>query len=165
MEILAIDPGETESHYVIWNGKQVSEAWSGSNEALLEILRKKAENMRHLFVVVEGFNARGQRLGQDSVNTIEWYARFFQCVQGAAGKAACSIVRRNAVKKHLLGQINGDNTAIRMVLLDRFGPKPTKVKPNKVYGDIKLKDHQWQAFALAVTVLDRMQAVDAQLEE
>jgi hypothetical protein len=168
MHILAIDPGETESHFVIWDTTQVKKAWSGDNEDLLRILRDYTKDYLYpdLFIAVEGYNPRGQRLGHNALSTIEWYTRFFQCVRETSPRLPCSIVRRAEVWKHITGKGSGvGDSEIMHTLIDRFGDKPTKKRPNKVYGDIKLRGDQWQAFALAVTVADRLQRVNTRLEE
>jgi hypothetical protein len=67
------------------------------------------------------------------------------------------LIRRIDVKKHILGTVNGDDAAVKRALEDRFGDKGTKDNHGFFWG---MKADCWQAYALAVTYLDRLKEGD-----
>lgn len=158
--ILAIDPGTTHSGYVvcedsIHRGGQdvVLEHGVMSNEEALDILFEKDGITG---VVIEKFVSRYQRLGQDSVDTIEWQGMFRIASSARMFVQARMIPRADVVKA--LGCCGGSgDPAVRMALIDRFGGKAKaiglKKTPGPLYG---IKSHEWAALALAVTYSMKM---------
>jgi hypothetical protein len=155
MDVFAIDPGTFQSAFVVWNGQCIKGAGIIPNEDLLLKLRTlHTLNLIDPFVVCEQMDATGQRIGEETIQTICWYGRFWGAVDENRPRIGFSLIRRSDVGLHLCFATHPGDTAIGIVLRDRFGPKPTKKKPNKVYGEFRLKRDEWQAFALAVTFMD-----------
>jgi hypothetical protein len=65
-------------------------------------------------------------------------------------------VERREVKLHLCGQARAKDSNIIQALKDRFGDKGTKNKPGLTYG---MRKDLWQAFALAVTCMDKPELI------
>jgi len=140
-----VDAGTRESHLVSWDswGEQPCQCWSFPNEDALSVLRSHGRGISRLgdVVVIESMDARGMRLGQDTLDTILWIGRF----QEASGGV---LVPRSVVKDVLVGHRKADDAAIRIRLIDMLGGPGTKKDPGPTYGVTK---HRWQALAVAVT--------------
>ena len=100
-------------------------------------------------MVIEMVASYGMAVGETVFETVFWIGRFFQAYDGKAHR-----LYRKDVKMHLCHSMRAKGSNITQALRDRFGEKPTKTRPNPIFGDIKLKGHEWQAFALAVTWWD-----------
>ena len=151
MEIVAIDPGTEQSAYVVWNGKQVLDSGIVENAILEAMLHLDGGCLSLMGVcVIEKIASYGMAVGQTVFETVYWTGRF-ACAFGPA------VVRvpRKEVCLHICHSARAKDANISAALKDRFGDKPTKNNPNPVYGDIKLKADEWQAFALAVTWFDK----------
>lgn len=147
MKILAIDPGSTQSAYLVWNGKKVEDAGKILNTELRDYLIRAAyKDLHHL--VIEKVTIY-QRADNNIHDTILWTGRFIE-----AWTVDYSLVTRSDVKSHLCPGLKGANdSTVIAALKDRFGrPSTKKNGPNLVYD--KLKADEWQAFALAVTWWD-----------
>lgn len=153
MRILAIDPGTIDSGIVVWNGRQVLEAKKISNQDVIEYIKFNAE-IDFDEIVIEEIRSYGRTVGQEIFDTCVWCGRFDQLWHDISEKESYFIPRIE-VKKHLCHRHIANDAEIRQVLIDRFGPKPTKKHPNLVYGKYKLKKDEWQALALAVTWYDK----------
>jgi hypothetical protein len=147
--ILAIDPGTTESAYVLWDGKTILEHAKLENRHIHELYR-----MFELpDLVIEMVASYGMPVGREVFETCVWIGRFIGRYENICEKPVTLIVR-NGVKMHLCHQTKGVNdSVIRQALIDRFGKPGTKKSQGLTYG---LKADTWQAFALAVTAWDQM---------
>lgn len=149
MRVLGVDPGTRESHIVSYLSStgRVEFSWSGTNEKAKVIVRGWAAEGAQ--VAIESMDARGMRLGQETLDTLIWIGRF----QEASGGV---LVRRSEVKLHLCGTMKADDAAIRLVLCDRLGKPGTKKNPGPTFG---CAGHLWQALAVAVTYAEKYNAV------
>jgi hypothetical protein len=161
MSVLAVDPGTTESAFVHYDPKSRSILWKDKtgNQSVRDILASfnPYDDCR---LVIEMVACYGQPVGAEVFETAVWIGRF----EEAALQRGCFAAHpyrmvRNEVKKHLCHKIVGVNdSVIRQVLIDRFGPtKETaignKKKPGPLYG---VSGDVWQALALAVTFADQL---------
>ncbi len=139
--ILAIDPGTTESALVLWDGKNVLSAGIFTNDEIIGILKSTTQKT----MAIEMVASYGMAVGASVFETVFWIGRFCEAFPGEWVK-----IYRKDVKMHLCHSMRAKNSNIRQALVDRFGNRPTKARPNPVYGDIKLATHMWSAFAIAV---------------
>jgi len=146
MAILAIDPGPEQSGVVEWDGKRVISAAILPNNEIIETFYRGtvAGDM-----VIEMVASYGMPVGESVFETVFWIGRFCE-----AWKGPFTRISRKDVKMHLCHNTRAKDSNIRQALRDRFGEKPTKARPNPVYGEFKLKKDEWQAFALAVVWWD-----------
>lgn len=153
MELLAIDPGPTESAY-LWleHGKPTAFA-KVPNDCVLGICRAAA----HRPLVIEQVASYGMPVGAEVFETVFWSGRFAQAHDGA------DRIPRTDIKMHLCHTIRGVNdSVIRQALIDRYGPGKetaigTKKTPGPLYG---IKADCWAALALAVTYWDRKKSAN-----
>lgn len=72
-------------------------------------------------------------------------------------------IRRQQVKRHLLGVVTAGDPQVRAALIERYGPTKelavgTKKAPGPLYG---ISSHHWAALAVAVTASDQLQIEEA----
>lgn len=156
--ILAIDPGCTESGWVVIDtatrkplgfGKdqnyQLLHVLSGSSEAPLPVDR----------VVIEMVASYGMSVGQEVFDTCVWAGRFVQAVHGRGRHA--ELIKRLPVKLHHCHSSKAKDSNVTQALVDRFAAgqpnhgKGTKAAPGWFYG---FRADVWQAYALAVYAAD-----------
>jgi len=151
--LLAIDPGPTESAFVVWSGEKTLELGIFRNESLLkEILPSVFRKYPGIEMVVEEVASYGMPVGRTVFETVYWTGRFIQawvgtcpeCNQGVAHRA-----KRIDVKMHLCHNSCAKDSNIRQALIDRFEPdlKPKCRPKDKLRGVSK---DCWAALALAV---------------
>lgn len=158
MNILAIDPGSTESGVVLYEPAEdrPGRVWRHGkypNEELLEWLRDPTQ--RADLVVLEMMSPRGLPVSRQEMETLYWLG----CFAEACRPVPHERITREDVKRHFLGGYRpkggpSPDTRIRAVLIDRFGgiggkavAIGNKANPGPLY---RVVDDEWQALALAV---------------
>ena len=160
MKILAIDPGNMESAYVLMNPDYtISNGTAGkfSNDCLLQLVKDLGKIWgREMVVVIEMVASYGMAVGKEVFDTCVWIGRFAQ----AASDAICTVdfVYRIEEKMNLCHNSRAKDGNIRQALIDRFARfdkkngKGTKKNPDTFYG---FRADMWAAFAVAVSWLDK----------
>ncbi len=145
--VIAIDPGPTESAYVIMERGTITHHQKVSNEAMLSMLyclHSMASNGVHL--VLEQVASFGMPVGADVFETVFWSGRFCQRWDGPFTR-----IKRHQVKMHLCGNMRAKDANIRQALIDKLGAPGKKKSPGATYG---ISGDCWSALALAVTFLE-----------
>lgn len=150
--ILAIDPGTTESAFVMcekdYKPRRIGKV---SNDEMLEII----EEADYDELVTEMIASYGMAVGREVFETCVWIGRFLQ----ASNADKKSYIYRKDEKLNLCGSTRAKDANIRAALIDRFAKhdlkngKGTKKNPDWFYG---FKKDIWAAYAVAVTYLDRI---------
>lgn len=159
--ILAIDPGPTQSAWVLLvDGRPA--AWAKApNAEVLERLAFPEQLVWPDVVAIEQIEPRyGLTPGWETLDTARWAGRF----QQAAGPVTVALLKRSDVLRHL-GVVTrgpGRTTAdagVRAALIDRYGGPfgkaaaiGRKAEPGPLYG---LTADCWAALAVAVTYHDQ----------
>src|SRR3546814_19907235 len=89
--ILAVDPGTTQSGWVIFDGQRVRSSGTEPNHVVLAMIG--ASDVETL--AIERFEARGMPMGEDSIETVRWTGRF---VQAWRDPASVRMVKRREGK-------------------------------------------------------------------
>lgn len=152
--ILAIDPGNLQSGYVLFNEHTGSIVDSGVRDnyaMLIKIADWSAE--AGTACAIEMMASYGMPVGAEVFDTVLWTGRFVESWWRGSEKSGRGVlprlIYRKDVKMHLCGQTTKVNDAvIRKRLIDIFGPPGKKASPGKLYG---VKSHAWPALAVAVT--------------
>jgi hypothetical protein len=154
---LAIDPGTTESAYVLaWGGEGEMTIVPGRfgkvpNAELLALLVKGSQRSGPFatagHLVIEMIASYGMPVGAEVFETCVWIGRFIQALE-----LPHSFMYRAAVKHHLCKSSKAKDSNIRQALIDRWGGKDIaigkKKKPGPLYG---ISSDVWAALAVAVT--------------
>ena len=155
MRILSIDPGPTESAYVILDPANMNPIVFAKipNEQLLDSLR---EAFYVDSVVIEMVASYGMAVGAEVFETCVWIGRFHEALRDQQ----VQLVKRLPVKLHHCHDSKANDANIKTALVDRFAPgvrnhgKGTKAEPGWFYG---FRADVWAAFALAVYAADQHQ--------
>lgn len=159
--ILAIDPGNTQSGYVVVEHdgeeiRRVLEAGKIENNVLLPLIAQKLYGNGY-DVAIEMIAGMGMTVGQEVFDTCVWIGRFWQTILWQAGYGPTRIFRREE-KLDLCGSLSAKDANIRQALVDRYAPgqpnfgKGTKKDPGFFYG---FSADMWAAMAVAVTYFDK----------
>ena len=152
MIVLAIDPGNIESAYVLMNNSyEIFQFGKIGNENMFEIIEETMPDI----VVIEMVASYGMAVGATVFETVFWIGRFYEA--STREWSGCDRVYRKDVKMNLCGQTRAKDSNIRQALIDRFAKhdfkngKGTKGNPDWFYG---FKADIWQAYAVGVTYID-----------
>lgn len=139
MKILAIDPGTTESGYLVWDGA-VIECGIIPN-AMMRTRLKLGDFGAHDVCAIEMIASYGMAVGREVFETCVWIGRFTECTF-----APVRYVFRRDIKIHLCGTAKAKDANIRQALIDKHGAPGTKKAPGNLYG---VSGHMWAALAVA----------------
>lgn len=153
--ILAIDPGNMESGYVIVEHdgeeiRRVLEVGKIENNVLLPLIAQKLYGNGY-DVAIEMIAGMGMTVGQEVFDTCVWIGRFWQTILWQTGYGPTRIFRREE-KLYLCGCLSAKDKNIRQALIDRYGVVGTKANQGFFYGFAK---DMWAAMAVAVTYFDK----------
>lgn len=148
--ILAIDPGEKSSGWVICEGLNVVDYGHDQNEQIVDTMPQK---LYELMLIEE--ITYGVRVGRQIMRTVFWSGAF-ACAALQKGKAV-SLLPRSTVKKTLCAGVSRPKDAdVSKAVRSRYpksggGARPevgTLRQPGPLFG---IKEHCWQALALIHT--------------
>ena len=151
MLVLGIDPGPTESAYVLFDS--TTQTVAQHHKVFTDAMLSDIEDFRNDYVdvlVIEQIASFGMAVGAEVFETAFNSGRFCE-----AWDEPWHRVKRHEVKMHLCGNMRAKDGNIRQALIDRWGGKENaigrKAKPGPLYG---LHGDEWSALAVAVTWSD-----------
>jgi len=145
--ILAIDPGNVQSAYVLksmYDPEIINKGILPNEEMLQRIIKARVD-----CVVIEMIASYGMAVGKSVFDTCLWIGRFWQ--QAAFFKTPVELVYRKDIKMHLCQSMRAKDTNIMQALKDRYGEVGTKKNPGPLYGVSK---DIWSALAVATYYQD-----------
>jgi hypothetical protein len=167
MNVLAIDPGNEESAWCLYdsiagipryfakqpNDKvlQLTEGWLqhlGVGDCIPDVL------------AVEMIASYGMPVGAEVFETCVWIGRYVESwIANDDGDAPRryphQLVYRRDVKLHLCGQARAKDGNVRQALIDRYGGKDKAIGKKSAKGPLYgVKSDVWSALALAITWSD-----------
>ena len=143
-EVLAIDPGPTDSGVVLYGDGQVWMAGTLPNRDVLALVRDASAPI----IAVEMVASYGMPVGREVFETCVWIGRL---QQASPDPEAVRLVPRLAVKLHHCHSARATDATIWRAILDRFGGPAAAKKGGPLAG---VKSHARAALALALTVAD-----------
>lgn len=155
--ILAIDPGNEESGYVLID-KDLKPLEFGKfvNDNIKQELRRNIEKYGHdLKIAIEMVASYGMAVGREVFDTCVWIGRFVEMTESY--NTNVKFIYRKDEKMNLCHSMKANDSTITQALVDRFAygirnhGKGTKKDPGWFYG---FKKDVWQAYAVAVTFYD-----------
>jgi len=152
MNILAIDPGNSESAYVVLgdNLKPIEFA-KVKNELLLGFLYgDRFTALKVECFAIEAVASYGMAVGKEVFNTCVWIGRFFEVISMNSINDPTLIYRKDE-KMNLCHSMKANDSNIRQALIDRFGVVGIKKAQGWFYGVSK---DVWAAIAVGVTYHD-----------
>ena len=155
--LLAIDPGNEMSGWVLLDGYTPVEFGKDYNEVVLDRVDSAGLFPKHDpdVLVVVMVASYGMAVGQTVFDTCVWIGRFCERFNNGPDE----FLYRKDVKMNLCGNNAAKDSNIRQALVDRFsydrhkakGGKGTVKDPGFFYG---FKADIWQAYGLGVSYLD-----------
>lgn len=139
--ILAIDPGSSESGWVLYEAGRVLDCGVSDNHDMLPWI---AAGQGADVLALEMAESFGQKVWSQVFTAVRWTGRF---EQAWTGRRPAVFVTRSQVKLCLIGKRAGDDKMIRQALIDLLGERGTKKAPGPTYG---VTSHAWAALAVAV---------------
>lgn len=162
--ILAIDPGNKESGYVLveYDENDITKVIGRGkleNERLYEVMYNtyKSYMTDEISIAVEMVQSMGMPVGKEVFDTCVWIGRILEYSDRYFMKNYKFIYRADE-KLTICGNMRAKDSNVRQAIIDRFAPgqpnkgKGTKKNPGFFYG---FKADIWQAFAVAVTYFDK----------
>ena len=158
MNILSIDPGSSLSAYCVLDESfHIQEFGKVENKSLLSAMFDIMKERNIETVVLERVASYGMPVGREVFDTCEWIGRFTQVAY--VNSVPVEYVYRSQEKLAICHSTKATDATIRHALIDRFAQhdkrtgKGTKSNPDFFYG---FKADCWQAFAVGVTYLERI---------
>lgn len=164
MLVLAIDPGNVESAYVLMNESyKPLKFWKVPNEDMRKVIVEINLQNDDVVTVIEMVASYGMAVGREVFDTCVWIGKFSEialsaCFNNKFPTGKVEYIYRKDVKMNLCGQMKAKDSNIRQALVDRFAKhdlkngKGTKGNPDWFYG---FKADIWQSYALGVTYIDK----------
>lgn len=149
MKILAIDPGNKQSAFVLMeNGRPLSFDIL-ENEALAEHLQR----IHYDRAAIEMIQGMGMAVGNEVFRTVMWIGRFYQLMI----RVTPTLIFRTTIKAHICGTVRAKDGNIRAALIDRFGGKDKAIGLKKMPGPLHgMRADAWQALAVGITYHDQL---------
>lgn len=153
MNIIGIDPGSTESAFVLIKLKdkqiEILEKGKIKNSDLLSECRHQWNYLGDkVQVAVEMVASYGMPVGAEIFETCVLIGRIME----ALISVKTTKVYRKDVKMHLCHSMRAKDGNIRQALIDKYGEPGTKKNPGILYGVSK---DVWAALAVAVTYMEQ----------
>ncbi len=142
--ILAIDPGNEQSGYVVFDGERVVRCGVVRNMDMFEVMQQEYSRCELAIEMAESF---GMKVWSQVFTTVLWTGRFVQEWESHTAFRPTRYVTRRQVKQHICGSARARDPDIKRELMNQFGEKGTKANPGKLFG---IKSHAWAALAVAV---------------
>lgn len=157
MKILAIDPGTTQSGWVIYDTKSHTVLDKGvtDNYALKMFIKSLiAEGDKFHSVALEMIASYGMAVGREVFETCLYIGQLMQMMDD--NYIPCKLIYRREVKENICYNGKAKDKDIRQALIDEFpreggGKQPqigTKKEPGRLYG---VTSHIWAALGVAIT--------------
>jgi len=152
MKILAIDPGQKKSGWVLFDTdyKKILDSGIDDNELLLKKIK-----LDYDVLCIEMIASYGMPVGQTTFETCLWVGRFIQ--QSVLSKIDYNLYYKKIdINPTICFSNKAKDSNIRQSLIDMFTPSGggktpqvgTKSQPGPLYG---ISSHKWAALAVAVT--------------
>ena len=146
--ILAIDPGNVQSAYVVIDAKYKPVEFGILPN--VELMGRLA-GMKEDWAVIEMVASYGMAVGAEVFETVFWIGRFYEMALRYVTPDYAIRLYRQDEKMNLCYSMKAKDSNIRQALIDRFGVVGKKKSPGWFYG---FKADIWAAYAVAVTFLD-----------
>ena len=153
MKILGIDPGTTESGWVIYDTENHSIIDNGisENNETIELI----DTMDFDVMAIEMVASYGKPVGKETFETVYWIGRFAEKAR-SFGICVERYYKKTDINPAICFNSNVKDAMIRRALLDMFpktggGKEPsvgTKKQPGALYG---INSHMFPALAVALT--------------
>jgi hypothetical protein len=163
MIVLAIDPGNESTAFIIWDSKQkiILNKNKLSNCEFLNLLRQHSFQDTIEIVAIEMISSYGMAVGQEIFDSCVWLGRYVEICSKMGLKY--KFIFRKTIKMHHCGSVQAKDGNVNKVLQQKYGKDNSTKEPNKVYiNEFTEKNNSakymnndlWAAFALATYITE-----------
>ena len=151
--IIAIDPGNIESAYVIMQGIEIIAKGKIENNQMLNLVYGFKEFYYDAELYIEMVASYGMSVGKTVFDTCVWIGRFYEAwvLTHESGSKQPELIFRKDIKMHHCNATFAKDSNIITALKDKYGEKGTVKNPGFFFGVSK---DVWQAIALATYILE-----------
>lgn len=157
--ILAIDPGNKQSGYVVveHDGNEIVKVLDKgkiNNEDIFPLF----QSYKNYELAIEMIASYGMPVGKEIFDTCVWSGRFYETALCSGNMQNFQWIYRKDEKMILCGSMKAKDSNIIQALVDRYAPgqpnhgKGTKKAPGFFYGFAK---DTWQAMAVATSYFEK----------
>jgi len=149
--LLAIDPGDVESAWVIYDTEKKIPVLFAKEENG-NIIEKMADFREQCgTLVIEMIASYGMPVGRSVFETCVWVGRYWQLWESLGGKV--ELIYRKDVKMTLCHTMKAKDSNVRQAIMDRYGSSKDvaigkKQTPGPLYGIVA---DIWAALGVAIT--------------
>ena len=158
MRLIAIDPGTTESAWVVYEpfpSSMIGRVLAHGHEPNSDVLWSLRNNEHDAdALTIEKIASYGMAVGAEVFDTCIWIGRFDEAwaTSSIPHRRPARLVYRRDVKLHLCGQSRAKDPNVRQAILDLYGGKAAamgrKAARGPLYG---VSGDVWSALAVAIT--------------
>ena len=151
--VFAIDPGPTQSAYVMWEENKISNHAKLDNEQIHDVVRRVVDinTSKEVVFAIEHMQCFGMPVGAEVFETAYFIGELRELIELAGFE--WKKVMRSQVKMHHCHNMRAKDANIRAALIDKYGPPGVKKSPGVTYG---LSGDMWSAFAIATYISETM---------
>lgn len=156
MRLLAIDPGTTQSAWMVMENGMPEMFGIDENWQLRLMLIDDSEDKRMCFtdLAIEMVASYGMPVGREVFETVLWTGKFIECANVPE-----TLVYRKDVKLHLCGSPRAKDPNVWQAIVDRFGGKERAVGKKKTPGPLHgIHSHCRAALAVGLYWFDTQAA-------
>jgi hypothetical protein len=151
MRFIAVDPGPTESAFVVFRDGEMVDFGKVSTDEMLDILKSVAFWLGTK-CVIEMIASYGMAVGAEVFETCVNVGRFMQ----AFGVERCTRITRIQIKNHICHSPRANDSNIRQAIIDRYGGKEKAIGKKHSKGPLYgVSADVWAALAVALTYMDQ----------
>ena len=160
--ILAIDPGSTESAWVVYDQGKLIRFGIDDNDTTIGVVAEFAFHDHGMRLAIEDVRSFGQVIGQTILDTAKFIGAVGHCwkLYRDIDSRPCLEIPRKTIVTRLCGLATKGDPAVRRAIINRYGGEKkavgTKKAPGPLYG---VTYDVWQALAVAITA-DETEADD-----
>lgn len=152
MLLMAIDPGNTHSAYVIVDeDMRIHEHGKVENNTLRMLISHRPEITHYAIEMIASY---GMAVGREVFETCVWIGRFTECAMHVNDQTPITYIYRAQEKQAICHSLKANDSNIRKALIDLYAShdfkngKGTKDNRDWFYGFVA---DEWAAFAVAHT--------------
>lgn len=140
MRILSLDPGTSQTAFLVWD-KGIVEFGILPNEEMLSRIKENNFGGAEL-CAIEWIASYGMPVGKEVFETCLFIGRMIERV-----RMPYKLIYRKDVKMFLCGTMRAKDANVRQALIDLVGVQGTKKNPGPTFG---ITSHTWSALAIAL---------------
>ena len=168
MKILGVDPGTSQTGWVLYNTITHSIEDSGVTENE-EFLNSVIETQDYDIIAIERIASYGMPIGTDTIRTIEYIGRYWQKVLDSKKNVRVELFYKKVdINPSICGSNKAKDANIRQAIIDMFpktggGSNPavgTSKQPGALYG---ISTHKWAALAVALTCAIKNKLIEVKI--